>query len=159
MLDIKVKFKMCTLSHWWRTATVHIKVSTAEKNWTKRILLSNKPSSRTDIKLMLKSSTPHSNTDLSFSLSSTGHHDASWVQGWQAAGLQAHLWDDDQAPGCAPQQWFLGAPLPRHAQGRHQRRSGTASRWHLQYGCQLFFFPPLDGAPVKLMWCTCIGPV
>lgn len=59
-------------------------------------------------------------------LPSLGHHAACRVQGWQTAGLQADLWDDDQAPGCAPQQWFPGAPLPHHAQGLHERWPGKA---------------------------------
>lgn len=59
-------------------------------------------------------------------LPSLGHHAASRVQGWQTAGLQADLWDDDQAPGCAPQQWFPGAPLPHHAQGLHEWWPGKA---------------------------------
>jgi len=63
----------------------------------------------------------------SVSVSSTGHHASSRIQSWQAAGLQAHLWNDDQTPGCASQQRFLGAPIPHHAQGLHQWWPGTAN--------------------------------
>lgn len=88
--------------------------------------------------------------DRSVCLHSIGHHAANGVQGWQVASLQADQWDDDQAPGSAPQQWFPGALVPHHAQGLHQQWPGIVSRWHYSYttGC---VYAALDGLPVKLI--------